>query len=140
MKTLVLLVAILVTTLGLAGCASDGANTKDATTAAPTGDVPAGDATVDMIDVAFAPETLRVRTGSTVTWRNLEDMGHTVTADDAGQWGTAGSGDAPDQWMMKDDTWSWTFTAPGTYNYHCLPHATKAGSGYIGMAGTIIVE
>lgn len=130
---------VLVSIVGLAGCAGNVGSTHEEADEASL-EVHEGSATVDMIDVAFSPDELRIHTGTTVTFRNLEDMGHTVSADDEAQWGTAGSGNAPDEWMNKDDAWSWTFTAPGTYSYHCLPHATKAGNGYMGMTGKIIVE
>lgn len=143
MKTLVIFIATLLTTLGLAGCASNAETDEEPGTNAGSGNAPpihAGDATIDMVDMTFSPEVLRIHVGATVTWRNLEDMGHTVSPNDEAQWGTAGSGNAPDQWMMKDATWSHTFSAPGTYDYRCLPHATRSGNGYMGMIGTIIVE
>ncbi len=71
---------------------------------------------------------------------NKDEIGHTVTPDNSAQWGTPGSGDAPDSWLNGGETWSWTFDKAGTYAYHCIPHATKASTGYLGMAGTIIVE
>lgn len=140
MRVPILIATMLASALGLAGCASP----SDSNDSVPNGGGPAvevheGDATVEMVDAAYAPKELRIHAGSTVTFRNAEDMGHTVTPDDSAQWGTTGSGNSPDQWMNKGDTWSWTFTTPGTYDYHCLPHATKSGNGYLGMAGTIIV-
>lgn len=138
MRAPIIIATLLVSAMGLAGCASN-ANSADGGVPAGGSDVHEGDATIDMVEVAYAPDSIRVHTGTTVTFRNLDDMGHTVTPDDSAQWGTTGSGDAPDEWLNKGDTWSWTFTTPGTYNYHCLPHATKSGNGYLGMAGTVIV-
>lgn len=134
MRNPMLLATLLTTALAFAGCSANEGEAKDDATAHD------GAATVEMVETAYSPKELRVHAGVTVTFRNQDDMGHTVTPDDGAQWGTTGSGDAPDDWLNKDDTWSWTFTKPGTYRYHCLPHATKAGNGYLGMAGTIIVE
>lgn len=135
MKLHILLASLLVTAAALAGCSSN----EDTQTNSSGGDVQEGPLTIEMIENQFAPKDVRIRAGTTVTWVNKDDMGHTVTPDDAAQWGTPGSGDAPEDWMNKDDTWSWTFSKPGTYKYHCFPHATKAGSGYLGMIGTITV-
>ncbi len=118
----------------LAGCTSE-SGSKEA------GGPPAAlAARIAMKDVAFAPLEVRVAVGSTVTWVNEEDVGHAVTPDDAAAWGTPGSGDAPDQYLQKGASWSHRFDAPGTYRYHCAPHATKAGDRYMGMIGTVIVE
>jgi plastocyanin len=42
------------------------------------------------------------------------------------------SGDQP-----MGNVYEYTFTEPGTYNYHCVFHGDK---GVVGMAGTIVVE
>lgn len=141
MRTPIIIATMLVSVLGLAGCASN----DDSSGPAPSGGgssgaIHEGNAIVEMIEVEYSPEMLRIHAGATVMWRNLDDMGHTVSPYDSAQWGTTGSGNAPDEWMNKDDTWSWTFTTPGTYRYYCLPHATKAGNDYLGMTGTITVE
>lgn len=111
-------------------------------TTSPTGSS-GGDATsgeVVMRDIKYAPLTLRVATGATITWTNEDPMGHTVTPTDKAAWGSEGSGDAPAAWLQQGDTWSFTFTKPGTYQYFCLPHASKRSDGsYAGMVGTVIV-
>ncbi len=104
-----------------------------AATEAPT-DEPAeeetnGDgATVAIANFSFGPETLTIKTGTTVTWRNNEDAPHTVTADD-GSFGSSTLG--------QGDSFSFTFDTPGTYDYHCQFHG---GAGHSGMSGTIVVE
>jgi plastocyanin len=79
-------------------------------------------ATVTMGDTRFAPATVRIRRGETVTWRNTNAMVHTVTGAgfDSGN-------------IASGATFSRTFDRPGTYSYHCKPHQAA------GMVGTVVV-
>lgn len=72
----------------------------------------------------YAPGTITVMIGvnNTVTWTNDDTAPHTVTATDH----SFDSGN-----LNPGDTWSYTFTKPGTYNYICTYHPW--------MRGTIIV-
>ncbi len=126
--------ALLLLAVAFAGCTS---SVIDAPVRADSG---GGTATVDMQNIVFAPTTLTVAVGTTVTWVNKDVVGHTVTPTDSGQWGTAGSGDDPADWMMEGDRWSHTFSKPGTYQYYCLPHASQRADGsWAGMVATVIV-
>jgi plastocyanin len=80
-------------------------------TAAPAAPV-AGNA-VNIDNFAFAPATLTVRSGSTVTWTNKDDEPHTVVAND-------GSFHSPG--MDSQATFSYTFTKAGTFDYVCSIH------------------
>lgn len=83
--------------------------------------------TVVMSDMKFAPETINVPVGSTVTWHNIEDKTHTATSnDDSWDTGDIGTGGSK----------SVTFTHRGTFKYHCKRHTVLG----IGMTGTVIVE
>ncbi len=113
----------------LAGCASSPAESDDA-----------ADNQVAMQNLAFTPKTITIAVGETVTWVNQDAVSHTVSADDPTQWGTPGSGDGNADWLQKGDSWSHTFTAPGTYNYYCKPHASGSMGSRQGMIGTVIVE
>lgn len=107
----------------------------------PTSAAASGSAEVLMKDLKFTPAALTVTPGTTVTWKNDDPMGHTVTPTDVAAWGSQGSGDAPDDWLQEGDSWSFTFDKPGTYTYYCLPHASKAKDGtWKGMVGTITVS
>jgi plastocyanin len=78
---------------------------------------------VEISGFAFNPETITVAAGTTVTWTNLDSVAHTVTAD---------SGGAPDSGdIAQGESYSFTFTAPGTFAYHCSVHRF--------MHGTVIV-
>lgn len=105
-------------------------------------DAVASTAQVDMKDLKYSPASLTIAVGTTVTWTNLDPFGHTVSPTDTTAWGTEGSGDATDQWLAQNDEWSFTFTDAGTYDYYCLPHASKdAETGqWRGMTGTVIVS
>ena len=65
----------------------------------------------------FAPSTVTVPVGTTATWTNHDDQIHTVTTDDGRLRSTA---------LNHDEQFSYTFTVPGTYAYHCAlhPHMT----------------
>ncbi len=70
--------------------------------------------TISIEDFAFAPDTIEVPAGTTVTWTNNDGVPHTVTADDgAFDSGTLNSG----------ASFSVTFDEPGTYAYHCAFHS-----------------
>jgi plastocyanin/glucose/arabinose dehydrogenase len=85
-----------------------------------------GSANVAVENFAFNPQTLTVTPGTTVTWTNNDTVQHTVTWDDR----TVDSG-----LFGQGQTFSYTFTQPGTYGYFCIPH----GSPGAGMYGTVVV-
>lgn len=95
------------------------------------GETPAG-IDVAIRDVSFDPPTLRVRVGDTVVWQNLDPYSHTVTSDD----GLFDSG-----FLGQGESWSIPFDEPGTYAYHCTPHASQRADGsWEGQTGLIVVE
>lgn len=78
-------------------------------------------------DFAFAPANIVVEAGTTVTWTNYDDIGHTVTSDE---------GDALDSPLLDDGkTFSRTFDTPGEYAYHCTPHPNMKGLVTVRAAG-----
>jgi plastocyanin len=82
-----------------------------AATAGPAAPV-AGNA-VNIDNFAFAPVTLTVPVGSTVTWTNKDEEPHTVVAND-------GSFHSPG--MGSQATFSYTFAKPGKFDYVCSIH------------------
>ncbi len=80
-----------------------------------------GDA-VSIDNFAFAPATLTVRAGSTVTWTNHDEEPHTVAATD-------GSFHSPG--MGTGATYSRTFSTAGKFDYVCSIHPS--------MHGTVVV-
>ena len=68
---------------------------------------------ISIDNFAFAPATLTVHAGSTVTWTNRDEEPHTVVAND-------GSFHSPG--MGSQATFSYTFTKAGTFDYVCSIH------------------
>ncbi len=67
---------------------------------------------------AFAPTQIDVLPGDTVTWMNMSERSHTVTADDGSyDSGVLGGG----------NTYSLRFATPGAYTYHCAIHPSMTG-------------
>ena len=76
-----------------------------------------------MIDnFTFEPAQLSVKVGTTVTWKNRDDIPHTVVS----------AGKFRSKTLDTDDSYSFTFTAAGDYTYFCSLHPH--------MKGTIKVE
>lgn len=100
-----------------------------ATPGAPAGTAPgtgspaavAGDA-VTIDNFAFAPATLTVKAGTSVTWTNRDEEPHTVVASD-GSFHSPGLGTGA--------TYSHTFPTAGKFDYVCSIHPM--------MHGTVVV-
>jgi plastocyanin len=77
-------------------------------------------ATVDVkIDnFSFTPPTITIPAGTTVKWTNRDDIPHTVVNDDQKFQSKA---------LDTDDSYSYTFTKPGTYPYFCSIHPKMTG-------------
>jgi plastocyanin len=85
---------------------------------------PSGSAnTVNIKSYSFQPATLSVPAGTTVTWHNQDNAQHTVTSDIKGLFDSGA--------IAAGKKFTYTFTAPGSYSYHCSIHP--------GMKGTIVV-
>jgi|GEM_PF-2526420 len=79
---------------------------------APTGELIA----IKAGDSFFEPQQMTVAVGTTVRWENTGLLPHTVTAAD----GQFASG-----FMDVGQTFEYTFTEPGTYQYYCEYHAAR---------------
>jgi plastocyanin len=75
---------------------------------------PAGAVEVKIDNFTFAPVTLTVAAGTTVKWTNRDDIPHTVVSEDKSTFKSKA--------MDTDDSFSYTFTKPGTYTYFCSIH------------------
>ena len=95
----------------------------DTPTPTPTA-APAGNGnSITIANFAFAPATLTVKVGTKVTWTNSDGATHSVVADK----GAFSSDNLP-----TGQSYSFTFTTPGTYSYHCGIHSS--------MKATIVVQ
>jgi amicyanin len=70
----------------------------------------------------FGPQELKVKTGTTVTWTNDDDIPHTVVSQN----------NFRSKVLDTDGKYTFTFTTPGTYKYFCSLHPH--------MTGTVVVE
>src|ERR1700719_4211131 len=83
----------------------------------------AEDATIRIGNFTFDPPQLTVKAGTTVTWRNEDDIPHTIASAERRFKSKA---------LDTDDGYSFIFTEPGTYAYFCSLHPH--------MTGTIVVQ
>jgi len=82
-----------------------------------------GSAIVMARDFMFAPTSLTVAAGSTVTWTNRDDEPHSVVS---------ASGLFRSGALDTNESFSFRFDKPGTYRYTCSIHPR--------MVGTIVVR
>jgi amicyanin len=68
----------------------------------------------------FEPKELVITAGTTVTWVNAEEVPHTVTS-------TASPPLFDSRTLRADGTFSFEFTAAGTYDYFCKVHPYMTG-------------
>jgi plastocyanin len=73
--------------------------------------------------MAFPQAHIEIAVGTTITWKNEDQVSHTVSATDT----------SFDSGMIDAGrSWSHTFDQPGTYTYYCTPHPF--------MKGTVVVK
>ncbi len=73
---------------------------------------------VTIHNFAFGPQVVTVKAGTTVHWTNSDAEAHTVTSD-------TGAFNSPV--LQPGAGYSFTFTKPGTYSYHCSIHPFMTG-------------
>jgi plastocyanin len=79
----------------------------------------AASTTVTIRDFEFAPASVTIDVGDTVTWSNEGPTGHTATADDG----------SFDTGLLSDgQSGSHTFGQAGTFSYFCEPHPYMKGT------------
>jgi amicyanin len=83
----------------------------------------AADMEVRIDNFSFSPERITVKAGTTVTWINEDDIPHAVASS---------AKLFKSKVLDTEDKYSFTFTAPGSYQYFCSLHPH--------MTGTIVVE
>jgi len=91
--------------------------------AVSTWPVRAADMEVNIDNFAFTPKELTVKAGTTIVFHNRDDIPHSVVGS---------TGEFHSKALDTDDSFSFTFTTPGTYQYFCYIHPH--------MTGTIVVE
>ena len=73
------------------------------------------DVTID--NFTFSPAQLTVKLGTTVTWKNHDDIPHTVVS----------ASKFRSKTLDTEDSFSFTFTAAGDYKYFCSLHPHMTG-------------
>ncbi len=81
------------------------------------------DLQVQIDQFIFAPQRISVKTGTTVTWVNDDDIPHTVVSNNKL---------FKSKTLDTKDSFSFTFMTPGAYDYFCSLHPH--------MTGTVVVE
>lgn len=120
--------------LALFGMSAAAAPSENGNTGNPTA------AVVRMEGDSFKPNTVEIRRGEAVVWKNTSLATHTVTDDPA-------AARSPDDAALPDGakafdsgpigiggTYSHRFEVPGVYRYFCTLHEAE------GMVGTVIVR
>jgi len=69
---------------------------------------------VKIDNFSFSPTPVTVPVGTTIKWTNHDDIPHTVVSDDKSTFRSKP--------MDTDETFTYTFTKPGTYTYFCSIH------------------
>jgi plastocyanin len=90
---------------------------------APIASAQSVDLQVQIDQFIFAPQRITVKTGTTVTWVNDDDIPHTVVSNNKL---------FKSKTLDTKDSFSFTFMTPGAYDYFCSLHPH--------MTGTVVVE
>ena len=89
------------------------------TTASPAGPAVAANQ-VSITNFSFMPAAITVKAGTTVTWTNNDEEPHTVFS---------GAGGVKSPVLAShQNTFSFTFTTPGTFDYNCTIHPFMHGT------------
>jgi plastocyanin len=118
----VALALLLVT--GVAACGSSSSGGTSGGGSGSSGPSASGGNAITIQNFSFKPASLTVKVGTKVTFTNEDSATHTATSQSDK---TIDSGD-----LAKGQTYTVTFSKPGTYNFICTIHPY--------MKGTIIVQ
>lgn len=105
-------VALLVLCLGLLNAGADSARANEQASAGEQHHI-------KIDNFSFAPATLTVPAGTTVTWINRDDIPHTIVSSEGKV--------LKSPVLDTDQKFSYTFTQPGTYAYFCGIHPKMTG-------------
>ncbi|HTI87721.1 MAG TPA: cupredoxin family copper-binding protein [Alphaproteobacteria bacterium] len=79
----------------------------------------AAPAEISIDNFTFGPNVLTVKAGTTVRWVNRDDIPHTILDKQRKVFRS--------KVLDTDDSFSFTFAAPGTYEYFCGLHPHMTG-------------
>jgi plastocyanin len=116
--------------LALAACGGSTATSAPSLGASAPADSPAagvpcapstaaGTVAVTIKDLAFAPSDIAAKVGDVVAFTNEDSANHTATLDE---------GDCGTESLANGASEGLTFSAAGTYPFHCSIHSTMTGT------------
>ncbi|MFZ3265883.1 MAG: cupredoxin family copper-binding protein [Terriglobales bacterium] len=109
--------------LVLAALAAPGGAFADSSKAGASSGAQSSSVEITIDNFSFTPAIVTVKTGTQITWKNRDDIPHTVVSSDNLFKSKA---------LDTDDTFSFTPSKPGTYLYFCSLHPK--------MTGKVVVE
>lgn len=104
-KTMLLLTTLLMV---ISGCAQQAAEDKK---------TPIEGNTIVMDHFIFEPSYVTIDAGTRVTWKQNDNVAHTIVS----------QGLFESKTLNKGDEFSFTFTEPGEYEFHCGIHPSMTG-------------
>jgi plastocyanin len=119
------LAAVSVIGLGVTACGSSTKTTSPPAKSTGTGSAgttatATATAKVRIVNFTFTPNLVTVKVGGTVTWTQVDSVGHSVEST-TGAWKTSNV-------LQPGQTFSHTFTKAGTYPYICGVHNYMMGT------------
>jgi plastocyanin len=109
------LMVVLILSFMAAGCTSSPATTPPAT-------FNGAENSVVIKNFAFSPAIITIKAGASVTWVNQDGTDHTVVSD------TGSAVAFESKTLSNGGSYSFTFSKPGTYSYHCSIHPSMTGT------------
>ena len=129
---------LLLVGMAVLGCGTPTTDPAGADPASPAG--PGSGPVTGYVSVQnsfFAPQVVEISVTGSVTWTNFGPSRHS-TVSDAGLWnsgqlfppamGGSPSGSGDEDYLLEGDTFTWIFTEPGIYPYHCGIHPDERGT------------
>ncbi len=123
--------ALLLAGAALADSPAPAASSAPATSSGPAA---SGSTAISIVGQSFQPSQLTIQVGQTVTWTVTQSIGaaHSVTSGHPNDTKPGTVFDSGIRLENDGDSFSYTFTAPGTYPFFCAVHPTT-------MTGTVTV-
>src|SRR3954454_11905784 len=94
------------------GSSSSGASSSSSSSSSG-GSAKSGAVAIDIKGFAFNPTDITVKKGAKITWTNSDSVAHNVVA---------GDGTFKSSTLNQGDTFSWTATKAGQWDYVCTFH------------------
>ncbi len=89
----------------------------------------------ELTDECFLPYSLEIWVSDTVSWNNVDSAAHTVTSGPPNKH----DGNFDSGMMIVNQTWEFTFTDSGEYDYYCTLHPWMTGKIIVNEVEEMIV-